>query len=487
MKAGNYVAMCEAFQKNVPFRENSPVGSPSGSPFDAAKLAQVIAENAGLLPAIYRSSYVAPLIEALPSVIAQLKQQEAQAVRQGSSQADARADVQSLMDTLVGAVRDPGEPDYHAPLARFEAVISNLYRSFLGKEQRAQVGLPLLETVPPLATFAPTPEQGPFTLPIDGVKQLTGASVGVVSLPGSYARHPLLWPALAHETGGHDVLHADPGLLDELASQASNLDGLLPGLGSVWASWIDETASDVYGLLNVGPSFAISLAAFFSALENSGDPLKRLGTIGAQLPVLDGQLVDPHPVDLLRLHVATGVVEALDGLSVTTRSTWLTLIGSVADTAAGGAKTIDVVDVRARAIVQKLPLDAMADAARKVGALIASQRLEALGGHSIQDIETWDDADEKAAVDIAALAATKSIVGLGDDAQLLAGATVALLDDPSKYAAITTRLEAALDDSFARDPIFGTPLARSALALQRRSRARSRTPVSPKFPIPLLA
>jgi len=484
--AGDYVAMCKALLDNVRWSDASPVGSPAGSPFDADQLAAAVRAQQAQLPASYRTAYAAPLLAALPDLVAQLRQQVERSLVHGAASADALAEVRSIADTLVGAVRDRGEAAYQAPLTRFQAVVSNLYRSFLAREQRVRLPQPLAELLPPLVTFAPGPERGPFTLPVDRVRQYIGASVGVVSLPGTYAAHPLVWAGLAHETGGHDVIHADPGLIEQLAAGVARLDALPPALRPVWATWIDEAASDVYGVLNIGPAFAISLTALFAAIGAARAPSAApLGAVRTTLNVRGAQMVDAHPVDLLRLHVALGAVDALVGLSPARRGAWLDLLGGVAEAAAGGATTIDARDITTGAVVQRLPLPVMASAARAVGAYIATAELDALGGSSIQDIETWDDADDEAAAGIAAAAPAGPIVALGDDAQLLAGTTLALLRAPSAYAAITAQLAAALDDSFARDPIFGTAAPGSALALSSQGRALARTPGPPRFPLAL--
>jgi hypothetical protein len=450
----------------------------------------VVKAHQSRLPAPYRTGYVEPLLTALPDVVVQLRQQFDRSTQAGVPSDAAMREARAYADTLVGAVRDWGIDAYHAPLTRFEAVVSNFYRSFLGRAQRAHLPVPLVETLPPLVTFAPTPDHGPFTLPVDRVRQFTGAAVGVVSLPACYAQHPLLWGALAHETGGHDVLHADPGLLEQLSAGVARLDGMSTSLRSLWITWIDEIASDVYGVLNIGPAFAVSLAAFFSALEaaraSAPDQLGRLNTI---LAVSSRGLRDAHPVDLLRLHAAIGAVDALAALSADRRAAWVARLDAIATAAAGGATTIDAYDAEIMSTVQQLPLATMATAARTVGRYIATAQLAALGGGSIQDIETWDDADDTAAAAIAAaatsIAPTATIAAMGDDAQLLAGAIIALLDAPASYPQITAQLTAALDDSFHRDPIFGVAMPQSALALDRRGPALARTPASPQFPISL--
>ena len=96
--------------------------------------------------------------------------------------------------------------------------------------------------------------------------------------------------------------------------------------------------------------------------------------------------------------------------------------------------------------------------ARARGGAAADTRLRTLKRHAIQEIETWDDADEGAARRIAtALAHGTPVSGMGDDAQLLAGSTLALLDNPGRYDKVTTALNEALDNSFALDPIWGRP------------------------------
>jgi hypothetical protein len=75
---------------------------------------------------------------------------------------------------------------------------------------------------------------------------------------------------------------------------------------------------------------------------------------------------------------------------------------------------------------------------------------------------------------------------LGDDAQLLAGTTLALLDDAKNYIGITDLLNSALDDSFARDPVFAPPAALFMMFTEGRKlrgKGYSRSPTFPIFPL----
>jgi hypothetical protein len=362
-------------------------------------------------------------------------------------------------------------------LNRFLAVISDLYTSFLDKDKRANIGLEELETLPPLAVFQHDGQNGPFTMPIDLIQRLVPTNAGVVSMPATYADAPIIWGALAHETGGHDVTHATAGLLEELSAGVGSAFAGMSGnpafakadLTNLWAYWMDEASADVYGLLNMGPNFALNLAVFFVALNEVGSGsavLRMQSAFDAKDPQ---QTLDPHPTDLLRLHLAIGVIDALSGLAQDTRDKYISDIETVVAKFTNG-DTIELVGnlpVSGTNTLQPLnvqvPLAYMQQSARAVGAYIANAQAQALKGHSIQDIETWDDHDEQIAVSIAQkLAAGKDVAGLGDDAQTLAAATMVLLQDASKYEMVTERLNGALDQSFASDPIWGVPPADKA-------------------------
>src|SRR4051794_38710087 len=164
-------------------------------------IATAIDGAADALPFVYRRAYVDEIRAQLPAIVRGLRERDPE-----------------VLETLAGAVYDHDSDEVAAPLGRFLAVVSNLYRSFLDAETRARVDLPLSEQLPPLAMFQHSGAGGPFTLTADTVARLCGSNVGVVSMPSACRDHPFTWVSLAHETGGHDVLHADPGLLDELAA-----------------------------------------------------------------------------------------------------------------------------------------------------------------------------------------------------------------------------------------------------------------------------
>ena len=112
------------------------------------------------------------------------------------------------------------------------------------------------------------------------MKEKFGLSIGIVSLPATYRDHPVLWAGLSHEVGGHDVVHADDGLVAEMVAKTRTL--LAPNFAPrrnldtatlnalIWSFWMDEAAADVCGILNMGPVFALNLAGFLAAFRAPG-------------------------------------------------------------------------------------------------------------------------------------------------------------------------------------------------------------------------
>jgi hypothetical protein len=428
---------------------------PSADAFRAA-----IDPAASRLPLAFHAAYIDPLRQNLDQVM----------------QALTGAD--DILETVGAAIYDHRVDGIDPELDRFLAVISNFYRSFLDATKRASAGFPQIsEQLPPLAMFQHDGQNGPFTLTVDTISSLFGGAVGVVSLPSTFRDHPLLWASLAHETGGHDCLHADAGLLPELSQSVRTFfggGGAVPSsghipvsqfLGLLWSYWMDEAASDVYGAMNIGPGFGLNLVAFFAAmwerLKPTGKPTLRTVSGADQSGMLD-----PHPTDILRPYLVMGAVEALQGLSADRREEYSQDLQTLAQITAGGATTIGIqgrMPTGSGASLPfnaTLPMDVMQASAQHVGSLIASSSLAALGGNNIQALETWDDPDEDTARLIAQnMIANISVAGQGDDAALLAGATIAAFDQPGLYDIITARLNEALDASFASDPYWGTPSA----------------------------
>ncbi len=442
--------------RQIDFGGESGPAYPFGLPPTAAEIGAAIDQGALGMPLVFRKFYVEPLKANLDSIM-----------RLGAGN-------HALLEALSGAVYQHGFPELSAPLQRLLAVVSNLFRSFLSCKRRAAANFPVLQSLPPLAVFQRNGALGPFTFPCTDINRYTGGTISVVSLPATYREHPLLWSTLAHETGGHDVIHADSSLLPELEAGAKTLFGGTPigtqrkltheqALGLVWSYWMDEAAADVYAVLNMGPSFGLNLAVYFAAViaQSEGSDKPTLHTSSGFDPGDPSRALAPHPVDLLRLSVIGGVVNSLEGLDRSRRDSYMAQIEAVAKLCAPDAtvvKITGVIDAHAGAHIPidlSIPLAEMADSARRVGAFVATARLKALGGNSIQNLETWDDFDESAATHIAELfAANKPAAAFGDDAQLLAGANLAAFDNPESYDSITKRLEEALDLSFAEDPYW---------------------------------
>jgi len=287
-----------------------------------------------------------------------------------------RESTAGLMMDIAHAILQNGEN--YQPLATdaFQEVISDLYDGMLSAEDRHGAKPPDQEVVPPLVKFG-SPDAGPYTWPIDATSSFD-LGCAVVNLPPSNASHGLLaWTALAHETAGHDIIHANDGLEDELQTAvhtALSNSTRTASLADYWATRIDETASDVFGILNMGPAVGIGLIGYFRGLNAAYTGLAHLRN--------DGPADDPHPADILRGFLASATVGML---SFQGASTWAKAIEHET------RKDVIRITVEGREFSTE---DAMLSAGIVAKALTHT-RLKSLANHRFIDIQNWNDADER--------------------------------------------------------------------------------------------
>ncbi|MGC4000495.1 MAG: hypothetical protein QM767_24825 [Anaeromyxobacter sp.] len=321
----------------------------------------------------------------------------------------------------------------------FQEVVSDLYDGFLASESSAGVKAPEGGVLPPLVRWG-SADSGPYTWPVTDTRKVD-AKAPIVSLPVANASGGLLaWPALAHETVGHDILAADKGLKKELATDVRKalIDARLdPAIADYWASRIDETASDVMGVLNMGPAAAVGLIGYFRGVLGAVSGSPRLRT--------EGSSGDPHPADLLRAYVAAETVRQLEFKGA---GRWADKLVTEADK---DLDTIRLGDLRITAGVAKL-------SAQIVARTIVQSRLKALEGRSLGQIQNWSDQDEAV---VAGLRARMQPGAAGGAAQWAEGAYAAhavaagvyeAVAQPGRVAEAMARTIALLDQMHAKNP-----------------------------------
>jgi hypothetical protein len=185
----------------------------------------------------------------------------------------------------------------------FHEMIFDLFAGFLSQEDREGV------KNPDYLTIAPLPKWGmdfPYTVtPADPEAwRNVGFKTTIVNLPLANADRGLLtWAALPHETGGHDILSSDEGLIDELrmaVKAEQEKEGIGSALSNYWSPRIEETGADVLGILNMGPAVAIAMIGLLRGLNAAGlNPLEEVAK-----PVLSNRSPSNYPADLLRGYLA---------------------------------------------------------------------------------------------------------------------------------------------------------------------------------------
>ena len=386
------------------------------------------------LPPLYRIAAAEPFLSALKDLGATKFKQVLQKdpTREGTG---------GLMIDIAQAILQNGEGYETTPLDAFQEVISDLYDGFLSAEDRRGVKPPDYEVIAPLVKWG-SPDSGPYTWPVDSTSTF-GLHVGVVNLPPANARKGLCaWAALGHECGGHDILHADEGLLRELTDRVQS--ALMKAklgirIADYWSSRMDETASDVLGVLNLGPAAAVGVIAYFRGINAA------LG-YGPTL-ASDGPADDPHPADLVRGYVSAEVVRLL---LFSNAGIWANAIIKETDKDAG--KIVLAGD--------KVTLAQAKKAAAVVAQTIAATKLDALDSHAFSEIQNWRDVDELLVAKLMpSLSTTATLpatyVGGAYAAHVVSAAVMAALENAAPIPKIFGRMIGVLKQMHDANPSWG--------------------------------
>lgn len=273
-----------------------------------------------------------------------------------------------LLDLAAAAQQARRRPETRA----LQEVVGDLYDGFLAAGARDGVEPPEGGTLPPLVKWG-RPELGPYTWPVTWTRRL-GARAGVVGFPPAAARRGLLlWAALAHETVGHDLLAADEGLRPQLARVARRALGRR-GAGDYWAQRIDEAASDVLGILNMGPVAALAIVVHLRALRAAaGGPARLRG---------QGPAREPHPAEAARGYLGAAVVRRLRFPGA---GAWAAAIEREVDG-----------DVRAlRLGPHRFTRDGAKGWAARLARALLHTPIAALQGQTLAGIQAWSGRDER--------------------------------------------------------------------------------------------
>jgi len=383
-------------------------------------------------PPVYRQDFVEPYV----ATINRLGPMEFMKVL---IQDPTRERAAGLMLDMAHAVLQRSERHQIGALNAFEELVSDIYDGFLSDEDRNGINRPDHRTTSPLVKFG-RPAFGPYTWSVDAT-EVFGAHAAVVNLPPANARRGLLaWSALGHETAGHDVLHADNGLQDELADavRAALMD-LGGNLADYWSSRIDETAADVMGVLNMGLAAGIGLVGYFRGL--------RKAFTGQAVLRNKGPSSDAHPADIVRGFLAAETVALL---TFSQSAAWSKVI---ADETAKDVGTIILADQTVTTVQAR-------ESARRVAGAIANTKARSLEHHALSEIQTWRDKDENIVRAVrGALVTAGALPDLGQDrifaSHIVAAAVIEALDNGNDLALIFDRMIGILAQMKDKNPVWG--------------------------------
>lgn len=383
----NFTACVDDIRKAALAMEDEP-----SDPENFGELTSRLEHARAKFPPLYRCNVIDPFIQKLqelgPEGFHQVMQRDPSKEREAG-----------LMMDIAQAILQYGEGYMEKPTAAFQEVVSDLYDGFLSAEDRRVIGAPVTPVIAPLVKWGHS-EMGPYTWPVSATRVFK-VNAAIVSMPPAHGKGGLLaWTTLAHETAGHDVMSANPGMVEELSEAVRRQlneqrakwwrdDGSRYGRAEIadsfvdyWVSRVDEVASDVLGILNMGPIAALGIIAYLKAMNQAWGNEQELRCIRAP------QCLDPHPMDLMRAYVAISTVKRLKFLD--NRRGWEDTLRALIKTDEEHAKE----SAKGPPEVAERHIQSAQETADEVANVIMNHSFQVLSNHSFAQIQNWAKEDD---------------------------------------------------------------------------------------------
>lgn len=472
-----FLEICKAFAALPPFKSPAPedvygTSLPLWHGVNEDAISKLIGRTKGKAEPQAVGDFPAKVEAALPKLEERLRREFDRQILEHPADASSMAHkLGSLTDAIIGAVTDWTVDGKNDALKQFSAVVEDFYVQPLlaliaaipADKTPQNRGQPPVSHLPatdkPVATFSDQQTLGFHTISPDVMDRIISSPVGLVSMPTSYAGFPILWVALAHEICGHDIAQAfdrkpetRSRLVTELQNSLSTITDLNEEWRGVWQTWLEEAVADVYGMVFLGPHFAVGMAAWLSVTNtySAQYPPEALGGLTNSFWV-DGDEVSEHPPNLIRMHILEGALQALSEEPQSVIGKYFDMLTAMIREAGAGRSTVMVIDRNQGEAMFAYDAAPIIEDARKIGRYIASVKLKTLGSYSAAQLLPWtkEQKDKTAAFCEICLGnnnnVTEQITGRQFTSRhMLAGALMAVADNPALIIQINDRLQQGL-------------------------------------------
>lgn len=274
-----------------------------------------------------------------------------------------------------------------------QEVISDLFQRFTETRFCSREAPKTASTlVPPLCIWNTELAGEPYYVyPAATNMQLYKLKAAVVSLPAYLMKGGVAaWGALGHEVVGHEILHSHDGLMEELKEKlnddlrrfgqsrqenAQHLDFVV----NYWSERMDETASDVLGILHLGPAAALGMLAYFRSFNLN----HKMRTIAED--------EDEHPLDLLRGYLA---VEVMRLLKFSQADQWAAAFESELEKDQDPNLITRASNPAVKIEDRTIRISWIRDYIKVIAKTIVCSKLTSLGQKSLLELNSWSNRDE---------------------------------------------------------------------------------------------